>query len=514
MKKKICLWINNNFGLLAVAKYLQNHEDYELYAIIDSSTGIEEVIKNQKLVKFKKIWYFKGEYQSCSIIDFDYMKSIEKKSNITFSFIASIERLFYKKFNQYHDFTQSEILSILEQETRFFESILLEKKFDIVLCSPIVRHFQYLFYSLCKNRKILFLMFESVRFGNRYIVSDAPYFEIAKKIQENSVVSKKLNSEEIKKFLDTFKPRKFLADSKLSDKYKISKGKKLKALVQFPFIKNDNEEKFSTFGRTKKNILLKGLGRLQLRRQKKREQYMDSKFLKKINKDDNYVYFPLHVEPEKALHLGAPFYTDQIAVIQNIAKFLPVEYKLFVKEHPGMKMRGWREISFYEKIKEIPNVILVHPSIKTKEIIENSSLVITIRGTSGIESVFYEKPSIVLVADYGYPLIPSIKVLEKIDELPHAIKDSLKKNVKIYDLMNYINFIEENTVELDFTHYTYDVAYAFNYNIGYMEKPKFEISELENLFHKFDNMFKILSKEFVFKINQHQKNNNSRNCQT
>ena len=509
MKKKICVWINNNFGLLAVAKYFQNNEDCELYAIVDSNTGIDEIIKKQKLVTFKKIWYFDGAFVSNSVIDIEYMQSIEKKSNIVFSFIASIERLFYKEFNQYHNFTQSEILSILEQETKFFELILEENNFDIVLCSPIARHFQYLFYLLCKSRKILFLMFESVRFGNRYIVSEAPYFEMVKKFDSNLKNSKKLSSDEIKNFLDTFKPRKFLTDSKLIDKYKISKEEKLKALVQFPFVKNENEKKFSTYGRTKKNILLKGLGRAQLRKQKKREKYMDTEFLKKINKNEGYVYFPLHVEPEKALHLGAPFYTDQIAVIRNIAKFLPVEYKLFVKEHPGMEMRGWRDESFYEKIKEIPNVRLVHPSIKTKEIIENSSLVITIRGTSGIESIFYEKPSIVLVADFGYPLIPSIKILEKIDELPIAIRDSLKKNVKVSDLTNFINFIEENTVILDFTHYSYDIAHTFNYNIGYLNKPKFEISELENLFKKFNDMFEVLSKQFILKINQHQKIKNS-----
>ena len=88
---------------------------------------------------------------------------------------------------------------------------------------------------------------------------------------------------------------------------------------------------------------------------------MNSNFLTNISKNQKYVYFPLHVEPEKVLHLGAPLYTDQIAIIRNIAKYLPIDYILYVKEHPGMENEGWRDPKYFEKIKEIQNVQLIHP---------------------------------------------------------------------------------------------------------------------------------------------------------
>lgn len=64
--------------------------------------------------------------------------------------------------------------------------------------------------------------------------------------------------------------------------------------------------------------------------------------------DKKIIYFPLQVEPDRNLLLGAPDFTDQINSVIQIAKSLPVGYKLYVKEHPGQN-RTWREISYYKK---------------------------------------------------------------------------------------------------------------------------------------------------------------------
>ena len=498
MKQKICVWINNNFVQLGVAKYLQDKENFELYAIVDSTTGIEEIIKNQEIVKFEKIWYFGNNLNPDDAIDLKYLEKIEKETGIIFSFVASVERLFYKEFNQYYHFQHSEILSILEKETKFFQSILLNVKFDFILCSPIARHFQYLFYLLAKDSKIPFLAFEPIRFGDRYIISNGLFLESAKKVKLDGTIER--SEEEIKDFLQTYKPRKFYKNTNVDEKYKIKKDEKVKALLSFPFAKNVDEQNFGMMGRTKKNILLKGLGSTQKKLKKKREDYMNENFVKKVSKNENYIYYPLHVEPEKVLHIGAPLYTDQIAVIRNIAKYLPVNYKLYVKEHPGMEKLGWREISYFKKLEEIPNVRLIHPTINTKEIIENCSLVISIRGTSSLEATFYEKPSIVLVEDWGYSLIPSIRILNNLDELPKSIIESLKMKVKITDLGKFIDFIEKNSFELDFIHYQHEIAHRFNYNVGYMKKPEFKLNDLKKLFNEFDELIDTLGNEFIKKM--------------
>ena len=66
-----------------------------------------------------------------------------------------------------------------------------------------------------------------------------------------------------------------------------------------------------------------------------------------------------------------------------------------------MKYRKWRPLSFYKTLLSLPNVRFLHPSFDSLTAIKNSSLVITIAGSSGLEAAFYEKPSIIF-ADVSY----------------------------------------------------------------------------------------------------------------
>jgi len=71
----------------------------------------------------------------------------------------------------------------------------------------------------------------------------------------------------------------------------------------------------------------------------------------------------------------APNYTNQVQVITNITKSLPEGYELYVKEHPVNVFREWRPVNDYKKIMELPNVKLIHPSVKSIDLIKKSSLV-------------------------------------------------------------------------------------------------------------------------------------------
>ena len=77
-----------------------------------------------------------------------------------------------------------------------------------------------------------------------------------------------------------------------------------------------------------------------------------------INK--KFIYFPLHFEPERTLLISGTYYTDQISVIKNIAKSIPIDFTLYVKEHPNMKLTQWREIDFYKKIMELRKSMLAN----------------------------------------------------------------------------------------------------------------------------------------------------------
>ena len=65
----------------------------------------------------------------------------------------------------------------------------------------------------------------------------------------------------------------------------------------------------------------------------------------------------------------ARFYLNQISVIENLSKSIPVGYKIYVKEHPSMI--GRRNRDYYNQIKILPNVKLIDPFIDSNILLKN-----------------------------------------------------------------------------------------------------------------------------------------------
>ena len=58
MKQKIFFWITADLTNFCMAYYLQKNHDAEFYAIIDITNRPKKFFKEQKLVQFKKIWFY------------------------------------------------------------------------------------------------------------------------------------------------------------------------------------------------------------------------------------------------------------------------------------------------------------------------------------------------------------------------------------------------------------------------------------------------------------------------
>lgn len=126
----------------------------------------------------------------------------------------------------------------------------------------------------------------------------------------------------------------------------------------------------------------------------KRRYYSVAKFWDRYDPDVNYIYYPLHLQPEASTMAMAPYYLDQISVIANLAKSVPIDYKIYVKEHPVML--GRRSRNYYNEIQQLPNVELVSPSVDNFRLIKNSKMVFTITGTAAIEAAILDRPAIML----------------------------------------------------------------------------------------------------------------------
>ena len=144
-------------------------------------------------------------------------------------------------------------------------------------------------------------------------------------------------------------------------------------------------------------------------------------------KEDTYIYFPLHSQPEIALTLFSKGYSNQIEVIRMIAHSLPAGYRLLINEHP--RNIGRRPNRFYSEILKIPMVKLADFSIPTYQLIKESKLVIILSGFVGFEAVLHNKP-VLSLGNTMFNMLPKNMVNNIINskKIYSEIKWSLKNH--------------------------------------------------------------------------------------
>tara|TARA_B110000014_G_scaffold264415_1_gene265779 strand:- start:90 stop:1589 length:1500 start_codon:yes stop_codon:yes gene_type:complete len=499
LKDNILLWLGDEFTYFGMANFLQNKLNCNLYGIFDTERKeIKDFFQNQKLINFSKLWSYQDHTSKIKEPDMEYLESFEKKYKINLWDIAYSERYFYSEFNPYHKFTKNEILSIIEQECRFFDNVLDEVKPSYFMATLISRHHKFLLYKLCRSRGIKFLTWEWSRFGGRWIVSS----EIARIDKPEDYVNTKS---------DFFKTNDDLMDYlennplpiSYSDgaKYKTEKQKKIISLLKFlitPIDKN-LDSTYLQYGKTKTNMLTKGSRSLQSRKRKKIESYMADNLTTKIDSTIPFLYFPLHLEPERELLIQSPFLTNQISVITNISKVLPVNYQLYVKEHPAMRSNGWRSVDYYSNLQNLPNVTLIHPSVNSKELIEKCSLVVTIAGDTALEAAFFNKPSIVFT-NTDFSVLPFVFHVEDFKNLKETIRVALDSEVNFDHLKKYVSYVNENSFEFDYLTIRADFNNIIYYP-GFLGKIDISEDNVKQFIEKHSSAFSKLADEHIKKIN-------------
>ena len=201
---------------------------------------------------------------------------------------------------------------------------------------------------------------------------------------------------------------------------------------------------------------------------------------------------------EKSTLIQSPLFTNQIEIIRQIAKSIPIEYKLFVKEHQGQIARGWRSEEEYEEISGIPNVELLHPDINGEEILQNCDLVVTVGGTTGFEAAVYGKPSIVF-SDVNYSVLPSVTRVEKIHELPRMIRNALKIKVNNNDVDRYLIFYQNNSFSYNYDQFSMKVLNHF-YRAGNLVDVEITEEQIKDFMKKNDKDIQILVSEYMKKL--------------
>ena len=489
MKDKVIFWIDQDFTYYGVANYLQKKIDCDFFAIIDVTNKVKKFFKEQKLVEFKKTWYYFDNISRKEEIDLEYLQNFEKKYDINLWELAINERMFYN-YNHFYNFSDEEILSILTQECKLFESVLDEAKPDFFLGTPVKQHKDSLFYKICKARGIKIIILEQPKFAyHGTLTNELQTFDTTDKLSDFQIKGKSFG--ELRDFMKSFDAYKQINNA--GKKFASSNTEKIKAAIDFLLLsKNTNlKTHYTYFGRSKFRVLKHEL--IASLKKRIREKFIGKHFLKNISGKEKFIYFPLGVDEERTLLIDSPFLTNQIEMIRNIVKSMPVGYKLYVKEAPSQRLRKWRKISEYKEMLKIPNVRMIHPSVHPKQIYEKCSLVITIVGSAGFEAAFYEKPSMVFT-DINYSILPSVMKIDSIDTLADSINKSLQTKVFAGDLERYISFVEKNSFIVDIYSLRVNQHNHFHYG-GHLIDVEISIEKMKEFLEQNKETFDILAEK-------------------
>ena len=207
---------------------------------------------------------------------------------------------------------------------------------------------------------------------------------------------------------------------------------------------------------------------------------------------------------ERNLLINAPFYTNQIEIIRHIAKSLPINYTLVVKENPAQVSRDWRSLSDYKEIMEIPNVLLINPNVSYDELLKKSSLVVLIGGTTGFEAAFYGKSSITF-SDMIYSLLPSVFRVKNLEELPDLIQSALMYKPESDSLDKYLSLIEENSFDFDYLDFLNKFSNTF-YREDRLTNVDIPESKMKEFLDKNKSILELVTNEHIKKMEWHKNN--------
>lgn len=304
---------------------------------------------------------------------------------------------YFDRFN-YHNSVQA-----ASQLYQFIDDVFRKEKPDVVVHETVGGLFPQVAYFFCRKYGITYLGLSSSRFPGRIEVYDSDrtcskYEESFRELKWSDIL------ENEKDFFRNF-TENFVSHKKLPYymEYHFGYAKKNALLEYFgrerkmlgSWLKYlSGRKNFKPFDYESERQLKYAFWYPQKSFRQKIRGLAEKRVFDRARPGDKFFLYPLHSQPESSTSVLATYFCDQIDTIRNIAFSLPLAYKLYVKEHPVAV--GERTRDFYQKLKEIPNVVLLSPKENTAELIKKSVGVVTLTGTVGLEAALSGKHVYVL----------------------------------------------------------------------------------------------------------------------
>ena len=399
------------------------------------------VVWNSKIAEYDKKKLFPSATKFISQVDWNlgnYQKDKKDFGDLSWKEMFSL-------FDRYKglDFGYDNSAKIFSQTFQFFERVFKEEKPDVVISEPPAGLFHQVAHYFCEKSNTPYFGLGDSRLNNRIDVYDLEFTnskcEKAFREIKNSDVSKK-EKEFSRNFIEKFVSHKelpsYMALSKIYfsqfglAKHFVVRIKKFGLLLLRCFFERKHSKGFDYETDFTLKYAIWALWRSEWR--KLRILLQKNIYSNSVN-GNNFFLYPLHFQPEASTNVYAMYYCDQLNTIKNIAFSLPFPYKLYVKEHPAAV--GTKPKEFYRKLKEIPNIVLISPSENVEMLIKDSSGVITLTSTIGMEAALSGKPVYVL-GDVLYAYHPLCRKMKNFTDLKDKIRDDLINKPSIEDIDN------------------------------------------------------------------------------
>jgi hypothetical protein len=173
-----------------------------------------------------------------------------------------------------------------------------------------------------------------------------------------------------------------------------------------------------------KDLILNKLGLHSLFIYNKKKSFKKNKSAHTAENPDmnkNFIYFPLHLQPELTTSLYGGLYYDQLLAVEQLKQIIPSDWAIYLKENPKQNyfMRGpW----FFERLSKMEGVYYLDNTIDTYLLMNKCKAVATITGTAGWEAVTGGKPVIIFGWGTWYKSLPGVFEMSKDFNLKEVIE--------------------------------------------------------------------------------------------
>ena len=219
-------------------------------------------------------------------------------------------------------------------------------------------------------------------------------------------------SKEVKEVYDrvVFKKYKKVFDDASQNSRTKGTMKKIRTRINRPSYSNIYAEYL--FSGLKQSVFNKY--HLKAQKRKNIEDY--NKVVSRDVPTSSFVLFLFHMQPEYTVDGIANEFFNQVEFVIAIARNLPSDTVIVVKENPRSVGNLNRPIEYYNDLLRFPNIVFLHHSSDSHELIEQSMVVVTLTGTVGIEALMKNKP-VIVVGRIFYRFFDGIISVNSVDEV-------------------------------------------------------------------------------------------------